>query len=77
MVLYHLNRRKASRGVAVSGGGVAWMCMPKPSVASPPDRNAQVAALVARVGAEVVGDRIRRLRIGMGLSIRDVAEERA
>lgn len=73
MVLYHFDLRKAARGVAGTGGGVACACMPKQSVASTPDRNAQVAALVARVGAEVVGDRIRRMRIGMGLSIRDVA----
>lgn len=34
---------------------------------------AQVDALVARVGAAVVGERVRRVRTSMGLSIRDVA----
>ena len=73
MVQYHFGLRKTPRGVAGTGVGVACSCMPTKSVASPLVRHAQVAALVARVGAEVVGDRIRRLRIGMGLSIRDVA----
>lgn len=77
MVQYHFDLRKAARGVAGTGVGVACSCMPKPSVASPLVRNAQVVALVARVGAEVIGDRIRRLRIGMGLSIRDVAARAA
>lgn len=77
MVQYHFDLRKAVRGVAGTGVGVACACMPKPSVASPLVRNAQVVALVARVGAEVIGDRIRRFRIGMGLSIRDVAARAA
>ena len=47
--------------------------MPKPSAADLATRRAQVADLVARVGAEVIGDRIHRLRTGMGLSIREVA----
>lgn len=33
----------------------------------------RIAELVDRIGADVLGDRIRRLRTGMGLSIRDVA----
>ena len=77
MVQYHFDLRKAVRGVAGTGVGVACACMPKPSVGSPLVRNAQVVALVARVGAEVIGDRIRRFRIGMGLSIRDVAARAA
>ena len=77
MVQYHFERRKVRRGVAGTGVGVACSGMPSPSVASPLVRHAQVAALVGRVGAEVVGDRIRRLRIGMGLSIRDVAARAA
>lgn len=36
---------------------------------------AQIDALVARVGATVIGDRVRRVRTSMGLSIRDVAAQ--
>jgi quercetin dioxygenase-like cupin family protein/DNA-binding XRE family transcriptional regulator len=42
----------------------------KPTVAA---RHAQIEKLVERVGAEVIGDRVHRLRVRMGLSIRDVA----
>lgn len=47
--------------------------MPAPRPDSAAAGRAQVAALVARVGTEIIGDRIRRLRTGMGLSIREVA----
>ncbi len=38
-------------------------------------RKAQIDQLVDRVGADVLGDRLHRLRVGMGLSIRDVANK--
>ena len=51
--------------------------MPRQSASQIAARDAHVAALLARVGAEVVGDRIRRIRTSMGLSIRDVASRAA
>jgi quercetin dioxygenase-like cupin family protein/DNA-binding XRE family transcriptional regulator len=36
-------------------------------------RHARITELVASTGASVVGDRLHRIRVGMGLSIRDVA----
>ena len=37
-------------------------------------RHARITELVARTGATIVGDRIHRVRVGMGLSIREVAQ---
>jgi quercetin dioxygenase-like cupin family protein/DNA-binding XRE family transcriptional regulator len=36
-------------------------------------RHARITELVTRTGTAIVGDRIHRVRVGMGLSIRDVA----
>ena len=44
-----------------------------PPKADPAARHALIQQLVDRVGADIIGNRLQRLRVGMGLSIRDVA----
>jgi len=66
---------------ATRHGRLARMRRPRPSSVPAGETrgdapaSTQIEALVSRVGAAVIGDRVRRVRTSMGLSIRDVATQ--